>query len=150
MISNNNLQRIKTKGRKRVGRGIGSGRGKTSGRGVKGQKARTGHHSVKGFEGGQTPINIRLPKKGFKNSKYKTRILETVSIDKIIKLYQSGKIGKVISKIELHNSKAIKSIKSKIKIIGGKALSPNINKLSINADSFSKSVESYSSNFNQQ
>ncbi len=50
--------------RMRVGRGIGSGKGKTSGRGVKGQKARTGV-SVKGFEGGQMPIHRRLPKRGF-------------------------------------------------------------------------------------
>ena len=52
------------KNRMRVGRGIGSGKGKTSGRGVKGQKARTGV-SIKGFEGGQTPIYRRLPKRGF-------------------------------------------------------------------------------------
>jgi len=52
------------KERMRVGRGIGSGKGKTSGRGVKGQKARTGV-SIKGFEGGQTPIHRRLPKRGF-------------------------------------------------------------------------------------
>ena len=52
--------------RKKVGRGIGSGKGKTSGRGVKGQKARTGV-SIKGFEGGQMPLHRRLPKRGFKN-----------------------------------------------------------------------------------
>ena len=52
--------------RKQVGRGIGSGKGKTSGRGVKGQKARTGV-AIKGFEGGQMPIHRRLPKRGFKN-----------------------------------------------------------------------------------
>lgn len=51
---------------KRIGRGIGSGKGKTSGRGVKGQKARTGV-SLNGFEGGQLPIYRRLPKRGFKN-----------------------------------------------------------------------------------
>jgi large subunit ribosomal protein L15 len=55
-----------TKSRMRVGRGIGSGKGKTCGRGVKGQKARTGV-SIKGFEGGQTPLYRRLPKVGFKN-----------------------------------------------------------------------------------
>ncbi len=54
------------KRRMRVGRGIGSGKGKTSGRGVKGQKARTGV-SIKGFEGGQMPLHRRLPKRGFKN-----------------------------------------------------------------------------------
>jgi large subunit ribosomal protein L15 len=57
-----------TKNRKRVGRGPGSGTGEQSGRGVKGQKARTGHHGARlGFEGGQMPMQRRLPKKGFKN-----------------------------------------------------------------------------------
>lgn len=55
-----------TKNRKRVGRGIGSGSGKTGGRGVKGQKARSGV-AINGFEGGQMPIYRRLPKRGFKN-----------------------------------------------------------------------------------
>ncbi|MFN7025768.1 MAG: 50S ribosomal protein L15 [Pseudorhizobium sp.] len=55
-----------TKNRKRVGRGIGSGSGKTGGRGVKGQKARSGV-SINGFEGGQMPIYRRLPKRGFNN-----------------------------------------------------------------------------------
>src|SRR3954465_15073224 len=54
------------RGKKRLGRGIGSGLGKTSGRGVKGQKARTGVR-IKGFEGGQMPLHRRLPKRGFKN-----------------------------------------------------------------------------------
>ena len=53
--------------RRRVGRGIGSGLGKTSGRGHKGQKARSGGGVRRGFEGGQTPLYIRLPKRGFKN-----------------------------------------------------------------------------------
>ncbi|OJV02050.1 MAG: 50S ribosomal protein L15 [Shinella sp. 65-6] len=55
-----------TKGRKRLGRGIGSGKGKTGGRGVKGQKARSGV-AINGFEGGQMPIYRRLPKRGFNN-----------------------------------------------------------------------------------
>ena len=55
-----------TKSRIRVGRGIGSGKGKTAGRGVKGQKARTGV-AIKGFEGGQMPLHRRLPKRGFNN-----------------------------------------------------------------------------------
>lgn len=54
--------------RKRLGRGPGSGKGKTSGKGHKGQKARTGHHGIPAwFEGGQMPIQRRLPKRGFKN-----------------------------------------------------------------------------------
>ena len=56
-----------TKTRTRVGRGIGSGLGKTSGRGHKGQKARSGGGVRRGFEGGQTPLYRRLPKRGFKN-----------------------------------------------------------------------------------
>lgn len=52
---------------KRVGRGAGSGKGKTCGRGVKGQKARAGHHAVFGFEGGQMPLHMRMPKRGFNN-----------------------------------------------------------------------------------
>src|SRR5215475_7498528 len=54
--------------RKRIGRGVGSGHGQTAGKGVKGQKARTGHHGARiGFEGGQMPMQRRLPKRGFKN-----------------------------------------------------------------------------------
>ena len=55
-----------TKAKKRLGRGVGSGLGKTAGRGIKGQKARTGV-AIKGFEGGQMPLHRRLPKRGFKN-----------------------------------------------------------------------------------
>ena len=62
----------KTEIRKRVGRGMGSGLGKTSGRGHKGQKARTGGGVRRGFEGGQTPLYRRLPKRGFKNIFAKT------------------------------------------------------------------------------
>ena len=68
-----NLQpATKTKSKKRVGRGMGSGLGKTSGRGQKGQKSRTGGGVRRGFEGGQTPLYRRLPKRGFKNKFAKT------------------------------------------------------------------------------
>ena len=60
------------KKRRRIGRGIGSGTGKTGGRGVKGQKARSGV-AVKGFEGGQMPLHRRLPKRGFNNIFRKTK-----------------------------------------------------------------------------
>jgi len=57
-----------TRKRKRIGRGVGSGHGQTAGKGVKGQKARTGHHGARvGFEGGQMPMQRRLPKRGFQN-----------------------------------------------------------------------------------
>jgi large subunit ribosomal protein L15 len=62
-----------TKTRKRVGRGVGSGLGKTSGRGEKGQKARSGYSHKPGFEGGQLPLYRRLPKRGFTNAMFKTK-----------------------------------------------------------------------------
>ena len=78
-----------TKPRKRIGRGIGSGTGKTGGRGVKGQKSRSGV-AIKGFEGGQMPIHMRLPKRGFNNINAKTfvpvnlgRLQEAIDAKKI-------------------------------------------------------------------
>ncbi|MDA9818313.1 50S ribosomal protein L15, partial [Flavobacteriaceae bacterium] len=68
------LVKSKNKSKKRVGRGIGSGTGKTSGRGVKGQGARSGV-ALKGFEGGQTPIHMLIPKKGFKSRKKKLLVI---------------------------------------------------------------------------
>ena len=65
------------KQRKRVGRGIGSGKGKTGGRGIKGQKSRTGV-SINGFEGGQMPLHMRMPKHGFKSrTKIKNKVFKT-------------------------------------------------------------------------
>ena len=66
--------------RRRVGRGIGSGLGKTSGRGHKGQKARSGGGVRRGFEGGQTPLYRRLPKRGFKNIHAKDYVEVTLTM----------------------------------------------------------------------
>src|SRR3990167_5339925 len=67
-LDNLSPNRGATRDKKRIGRGVGSGNGQTSGKGVKGQKARTGHHGARiGFEGGQMPMQRRLPKRGFKN-----------------------------------------------------------------------------------
>lgn len=77
------------KERMRVGRGIGSGKGKTSGRGVKGQKARTGV-SIKGFEGGQTPIYRRLPKRGF--NPLNPSNFEVVNIGRLQSVIEKGKL----------------------------------------------------------
>src|SRR6266508_5914233 len=74
---------------RRIGRGIGSGKGKTGGRGVKGQKARTGV-AVKGFEGGQMPLHRRLPKRGFTNL-FATRYNE-VNIGRIQQAVEAGKL----------------------------------------------------------
>jgi large subunit ribosomal protein L15 len=78
-----------TKDRIRVGRGIGSGKGKTGGRGVKGQKARTGV-AIKGFEGGQMPLHRRLPKRGFWNP-FSTNYNE-VNLGRIQEAVEAGKI----------------------------------------------------------
>ena len=79
-----------TKNRIRVGRGIGSGKGKTCGRGQKGQKSRSGV-AVKGFEGGQMPIYRRLPKRGFKNPFAKE--FAVVNLDTIQKAVDAGKLN---------------------------------------------------------
>ncbi|MBO1020753.1 MULTISPECIES: 50S ribosomal protein L15 [unclassified Methylobacterium] len=78
-----------TKNRMRVGRGIGSGKGKTAGRGVKGQKARTGV-SIKGFEGGQMPLHRRLPKRGF-NNLYSTDLNE-VNLGRVQQAVDAGRL----------------------------------------------------------
>ncbi|MBB5763949.1 50S ribosomal protein L15 [Methylorubrum rhodesianum] len=78
-----------TKNRMRVGRGIGSGKGKTGGRGVKGQKARTGV-SIKGFEGGQMPLHRRLPKRGFNN--IHAHDLNEVNLGRVQAAVDAGKL----------------------------------------------------------
>lgn len=70
---------------KRLGRGSGSGKGKTSGKGVKGQKARTGHHGMFGFEGGQMPLQRRLPKGGFTSL--------TGHLNAEVRLHELAKVG---------------------------------------------------------
>ena len=79
-----------TKGRKRVGRGVGSGKGKTAGRGVKGQKARSGV-ALNGFEGGQMNIYMRLPKRGF-TSLNKSKRAAWVNLGRIAKAIEAGKL----------------------------------------------------------
>jgi large subunit ribosomal protein L15 len=78
------------KTRKRVGRGIGSGKGKTGGRGVKGQKSRSGV-AVNGFEGGQMPLYRRLPKRGFSNEKFAASYNE-VSVGRLQQAVDAGKL----------------------------------------------------------
>ena len=77
------------KGRMRVGRGIGSGKGKTAGRGQKGAKARSGV-SIKGFEGGQMPLHMRIPKRGF-NNKFAKDYAE-VNLGLVQKFIDAGKL----------------------------------------------------------
>ena len=75
--------------RKRVGRGCGSGMGKTSTRGHKGQNARKGHKQKLGFEGGQMPLVRRLPKRGFNNARFRVEAL-AVNVSTLEKLFNAG------------------------------------------------------------
>jgi large subunit ribosomal protein L15 len=142
-LSLTSLPKIKRSTKIRVGRGIGSGKGKTSGRGVKGQKARTGHHSVRGFEGGQTPIFMRLPKKGFKNILKKE--IKAVNISDIENLIKAGKISKseVILKKDLAEAGLIKSENCLVKLIAGKR--PSTESFKVRVDKYSKNAMSFSS-----
>ena len=130
----------KTK-RTRVGRGMGSGLGKTSGRGHKGQKARSGGGVRRGFEGGQTPLYRRLPKRGFKNKFAKTYTEVTLTMLNQSKatevtaesLLEEGIIGKVNDgivvlatgkldkKLNVKANRFTASAKEKIEALGGKA-----------------------------
>ena len=130
----------------RVGRGIGSGKGKTSGRGVKGQKARSGV-AIKGFEGGQMPLYRRLPKMGFSNASFKLKFAELTlgrlqeAIDaKLVDakkqideetLFKAGVVGRkkdgvkllatgeLTSKVDLKIAKASKGAQEAVKKAGG-------------------------------
>jgi len=95
--------------RRRVGRGIGSGLGKTAGRGHKGQKSRSGGYHKVGFEGGQMPLQRRLPKRGFKSTtlKYNAEItlgdLEVLGVDEVdmLTLKQAGLVGQLAKVVKV-------------------------------------------------
>lgn len=135
MIKLNNRNKI-NKSKLRVGRGIGSGKGKTSGRGVKGQKSRSGV-AIKSFEGGQMPLYRRLPKRGFNPINKKT--IAILNLDKI----QSYIDKKNIKTTDTLNSNLLKKLKLidqnsiKLKILGSGAIKEKIN---IEADLASKSA----------
>ena len=132
---------MKKKSANRVGRGIGSGNGKTSGRGQKGQKARSGGGVRRGFEGGQTPLYRRLPKRGFTNIHAKTYTevtltmlnkskatdvtAETLLAENIIGKINDGIVvlatGKLDKKLNVKATRFTASAKEKIEALGGKA-----------------------------
>ena len=131
----------KNRTRTRVGRGVGSGLGKTSGRGHKGQKARSGGGVRRGFEGGQTPLYRRLPKRGFTNihAKNYTEVTltmlnkstvtdvtaETLIADKIIGKVNDGIVilatGNLDKKLNVKAVRFTAKAKEKIEALGGKA-----------------------------
>jgi len=126
-----------TKNRKRVGRGIGSGTGKTAGRGVKGQKSRSGV-SLVGFEGGQMPLYRRLPKRGFNNIFRKT--FAQVNLGRLQKAVDSGKLdAKTVVTLEgLKTAGVIKGRFDGLRILGQGELKA---KLNIEADGASKAAQ---------
>ena len=135
MTSLNTTSKVKQK-KMRVGRGIGSGKGKTSGRGVKGQKSRSGV-AIKSFEGGQMPLYRRLPKRGF--NPIQKESIAILNLDKI----QSFINKKTISTNDILNSSSLKKLKlinkntKKLKILGSGEIKDKIN---IEADLASKSA----------
>lgn len=125
--------------RKRVGRGIGSGLGKTAGRGHKGQKSRSGGFHKVGFEGGQMPLQRRLPKRGFKSmsagdtAEVRLSDLQRLTVDEVdlLTLKQAGVVsqlakgakvilsGELTRKVSLKGIAATKGAKAAIEAVGG-------------------------------
>ena len=128
----NNLELTAKKSTKRVGRGIAAGQGKTAGRGTKGQKSRTGFSRRPGFEGGQTPLFRRLPKKRGFNRHYKVSFLP-INLDRL-NVYPEGTI---VDPARLALDGIIKSEKDLVKILGQGVLEK---KLTIKAHAVSKTA----------
>ena len=136
MITLNTTGKVISK-KMRVGRGIGSGKGKTSGRGHKGQKARSGV-AIKSFEGGQMPLYRRLPKRGF-NSIKKNNIA-ILNLQQLQKYISKGKLNSrnLINLSELKKNKILKNKIDKIKLLGNGDIKDQIN---IEVDFISKSAK---------
>ena len=144
-LSNLRAPKAANTGKKRVGRGMGSGMGKTSARGHKGQRSRSGSHMMRGFEGGQMPLHRRLPKRGFTNI-FRTEY-SVVNLSLIAKLHDEGHAeltieafaakgllkkrhglvkvlgdGELTVAVTVHAHKFSKSAQEKIEKAGGKAV----------------------------
>ena len=117
---------------KRLGRGTGSGLGKTSGKGHKGAKARSGGGKRPGFEGGQMPLTMRLPKRGFTN-KWRTEYV-AINVDRL-EVFEDGQ---VVSPVELIEMGIIKKIEDGVKIMGNGELTK---KLTVRATKFTASAK---------
>ncbi len=122
-LSDNPLAR---QDRKRIGRGIGSGIGKTSGRGHKGQKSRSGA-SIKGFEGGQMPLHRRLPKRGFKNIFRKDFV--TINLDRLQTAIDAGKLDpkKPVDAAALRAAGVFKNTRDGVRLLAKGALKTKVN-----------------------
>lgn len=113
------------KARMRVGRGIGSGKGKTAGRGVKGQKSRAGV-AIKGFEGGQMPLHMRLPKRGFNNIFAKD--FNEVGLDRVQAAIDAGKLdpSAPVTAESLRAAGVIRRVKDGVRLLGNGALTSGV------------------------
>jgi len=129
-LSNIRAPKNATEKRKRVGRGMGSGMGKTSTRGHKGQRSRTGSRMIRGFEGGQMPLHRRMPKRGFTNIFRKE--FNIVSIERLVALGET-----TITPDVLRKAGVIKT-KHPVKILGDGELTTA---LTVSAHKFSKSAQ---------
>jgi len=121
------------KNRLRIGRGIGSGMGKTGGRGGKGQTARTGVR-IKGFEGGQMPLHRRLPKRGFRNTAFAVRLNET-SLAKLQAAIDAGKLdaGAPIDVAAMVKGGLMRRAKGGVKVLGTGEIKAKVNLVVWNA-----------------
>ena len=121
-----------THAKKRVGRGSGSGLGKTSGRGQKGQKARSGGSINPVFEGGQLPLYRRIPKRGFKNAKFRT-VYATINVEDL-NVFEDGT---VVTPALLKDTGLLKKQSDGVKVLGNGKLEK---KITIQASKFSASA----------
>ena len=117
----------------RVGRGLGSGLGKTSGRGQKGQNSRSGGGTRPGFEGGQKPLYLRLPKRGF------TNIFKKEYVEINVGALERFEAGTVVDAVLLIECGMIKNIRDGIRILGNGEISK---KLTVRTNGFTKTAES--------
>ena len=129
----NELQNLNATARKRVGRGPGSGTGKTSGKGHKGQNARSGGGVRPGFEGGQLPLFRRLSKRGFNNYNYRT-VYATVNVGDLERFEE----GTTVTKELLIEAGLVKKELDGIKVLGNGELTK---KLTVKADKFSSTAK---------
>jgi large subunit ribosomal protein L15 len=129
-LSNIHAPKNATEKRKRVGRGMGSGMGKTSTRGHKGQRSRTGSRMIRGFEGGQMPLHRRMPKRGFTNIFRKE--YNIVSLERLVEL------GETTITPEILRKAGVIKTKHPVKILGDGELKIAI---TVSAHKFSKSAQ---------
>ena len=129
-LSNIHRPKKATEKRKRVGRGMGSGMGKTSTRGHKGQRSRTGSRMIRGFEGGQMPLHRRMPKRGFTNIFRKEY--------NIVSLERLAELGETTINPDILRKAGVIKTKHPVKILGDGELSVA---LTVSAHKFSKSAQ---------